>query len=288
MDSVSLTDTHVHFWDVDRFEYEWLSEFDVLNQTYDLEDYAEATTGFSVADIVFVECTDTFDDEVSQEEVEWVESLAQEGNQISGIVAHASLEKGGDVDSHLNWLADRPHVTGIRRVVQEESDGFLLESDLVDGLRLLPAYDFTFDLAIRSDQLPDAIALVDLCPEVIFVLDHLGMPQIREGEWSSWRTFIEVLAQRENVVCKLAGVLTEADLDSWTYEEVAPYLDHVVECFGVDRVLFGGDWPVVRLAADYPQWVGVLERFTSDWSDREKEQFVQTNAERVYNLSEAR
>lgn len=287
MDSVPLTDTHVHVWDVDRFQYNWLSDFALLNQTYDLGDYAEATAGVDVEDIVFVECTESFDDEVSREEVRWVESLAQKEEQISGIVAHASLENGGEVRSHLEWLDDRPLVTGIRRIVQDEDEGFMLESDLVEGLRMLPDYDFTFDLTIRSAQLPNTIALVDLCPEVDFVLDHIGKPQIREEEWTSWQTFIGVLARRENVTCKLSGVLTEADLDNWTYDEVVPYLEHVVECFGIDRLLFGGDWPVLRLAADYREWVEVLTRFTSDWSDGEKKQLFQGNADRVYNVSNA-
>lgn len=286
MESVSLTDTHVHLWEVDRFDYGWLSDFPHLNQTHALDDFSEATAGCPVEEVVFVECTESFDDEISRGEVQWVESLAGDDDKIAGIVAHASLENGRDARSHLDWLAERHLVTGVRRILQGEDDGFLLESDLVSGIRLLADYDFPFDLTIRSSQLPNAIALIDLCPKVHFVLDHLGKPQIRNEEWTSWQTYIEVLAERENVACKLSGVLTEANLDEWTYDDVVPYLDRVVECFGIERLLYGGDWPVLRLAADYPEWIEVLSRFTSDWSDREKEHLYQLNAERVYGLTD--
>lgn len=286
MIDVPLLDAHVHLWEVDRFEYAWLESFPTLNRDHGLDDYERATEDAGVDGMVFVECTESFDDEVSRQEVEWVESLAREEDRIRGIVAHASLEKGTDARPHLDWLSDRPLVTGVRRIVQEEPHDFLRRPDFLNGIRLLNEYDFTFDLTVRAAQLDSAIALVDQCPEVKFVLDHLGKPGIRDAAWEPWSRRIAELAERENVCCKLSGVLTEASLDDWTYEGVAPYVDHALECFGVDRVLFGGDWPVLRLAADYATWVDVVGRYLQRWSPSEKRALCRENAERIYQLPE--
>lgn len=276
----SLIDTHVHFWAPDRLDYSWLEAFPVLNQPHGLSEYREATA--EVEGMVFVECTESFDDAVSKKEVEWVHTLAEEEDRLQAIVAHASLEKGEEARPHLDWLSSQPLVTGVRRIVQDEGPEFLTHADFVEGVQLLGDYDFSFDLTVKAHQLNAAVELVDRCPNVQFVLDHLGKPQIRDNEWMPWSDHIEALAKRENVVCKLSGVLTEADLDAWTYGDVAPYLEHAVASFGQERVLFGGDWPVLRLAADYQTWLDVLNRFVQDWSDAERTALFRKNAERVY------
>ena len=280
--SDTLIDTHVHLWEPDRLPYAWLEAFPVLNQPHGLTEYREATDAADVAGMVFVECTESFDDAVSKQEVEWVQSLAEEDDRLQAIVAHASLEKGAAARSHLDWLSDQPLVTGVRRIVQDEDPKFLTREDFVEGVQLLGDYDFSFDLTVQSHQLQAAVELVDRCPNVQFVLDHLGKPQIREGEWTGWADAIVTLADRENVVCKLSGVLTEADLDKWTYEDVAPYLEHAVMCFGRNRILFGGDWPVLRLASDYSTWLDVIRRFVEDELVVERERLLRKNAKRIY------
>lgn len=280
--SDSLIDTHVHLWEPDRLPYAWLEAFPALNRPHGLTEYREATDAADVGGMVFVECTESFDDTVSKQEVEWVQSLAEDEDRLQAIVAHASLEKGAEARSHLDWLSDQPLVTGVRRIVQDETPEFLTHDDFVEGVQLLGGYDFSFDLTVQSHQLEAAVELVDRCPNVQFVLDHLGKPTIRDGEWTAWADAIVTLADRENVVCKLSGVLTEADLDSWTYEDVAPYLEHAVMCFGRNRILFGGDWPVLRLAADYPTWLDVMHRFVEDELVVERERLFWKNAERVY------
>lgn len=280
--SDALIDTHVHLWDPDRLPYAWLEAFPVLNQARGVSEYREATAEADVGGMVFVECTESFDDTVSKKEVNWVQSLAKDEKRLQAVVAHASLEKGREARSHLDWLSDQPLVTGVRRIVQDEAPEFLTHSDFVEGVRLLSDYDFSFDLTVQSHQLDAAMELVDECPNVQFVLDHLGKPQIRDGEWTSWADAIVALAERENVVCKLSGVLTEADLGAWTYEDVAPYLRHAVACFGREHVLFGGDWPVVRLAAAYSTWLDVVHWFVENSSIAERTDLFRKNAERIY------
>jgi L-fuconolactonase len=169
--------------------------------------------------------------------------------------------------------------------VQDDPPEFLVDSDLVEGIRLLSDYGFSFDLTVTAGQLKHAIELVDRCPEVQFVLDHLGKPAIREGRLDPWRTHLERLAEREHVVCKLSGVLTEADLEEWATADVAPFIEHALECFGPDRLLFGGDWPVLRLAADYSTWVDLVETSIQSYSDIEQQKILRETARRVYDLA---
>lgn len=285
MSTLSLLDAHVHLWEPDRFEYEWLEVFPRLNQSHTLDDYTEATDEVDVEEFMFVECTESFDDRVARKEVQWVQSFADRDERIRGIVAHASLEKGTGSREHLDWLAQQPLVAGVRRIVQDDPPEYLVDSDLAEGIRLLGDYGFSFDLTITAGQLEHAIELVDRCPEVQFVLDHLGKPAIREGRLDPWRTHLKRLAEREHVACKLSGVLTEAALEEWAAADVTPFIEHALECFGPDRLLFGGDWPVLRLAADYPTWVDLVEATIQSYSDIEQQKILRETARRVYDLS---
>ncbi len=283
MSTPSLLDAHVHLWEVDRFGYEWLEDLPILDHTHGLDEYTRATEEVPVDGMVFVECTESFDDQVARTEVEWVQSVADD--RLRGIVAHASLEQGAASREHLDWLAEQPQVVGVRRILQDDPPEFLLDSDLAEGIRLLSDYEFTFDLTVTAVQLEQTIALVDRCPNVQFVLDHLGKPAIREGQLDPWRTHLERLAEREHVACKLSGVLTEADLEAWTSEDVRPFIEHALECFGPDRLLYGGDWPVLRLAADYSTWVDLVEARLQTDTEVERRTIFRETAERVYDLS---
>lgn len=281
----SLVDTHVHLWDPEYLPYTWLEAFPTIHETHDLDDYDAAVGETTVESLVFVECTESFDDLTSRNEVRWVQSLARDDDRIQGIVAHASLEKGAAARSHLDWLAQRPLVKGVRRILQDEPDDFCLRPDFVEGVRTLPDYGFTFDLTVRAPQLANVVQLVDRCPGVDFVLDHIGKPNIQGGRMDPWREQLAALADRPNVACKISGVLTEADPEDWTVDTVRPYVEHALVCFGIDRVLFGGDWPVVRLAADYTTWLDVLEACVQSCSEVEQQKLFRDNAERIYRLS---
>jgi L-fuconolactonase len=283
----SLVDTHVHLWDLGRRAYPWIAEHPVLNETHGIDRFDAECGAVPVKQFVFVECTVSFDDEVAREEVRWARALAEEDPRLRGIVAHASLEKGAAIRPHLEWLAERPLVRGVRRLIQEEPDpSFCLQDAFVEGVRLLAELDFTFDLCVYPDQLPQVIELVRQCPEVQFVLDHLGKPAIRDGAMDPWRARIRTLAECPNVACKVSGALTEADPDAWTPDVVQPYLEHVIRAFGSDRVMFGGDWPVVKRAAPYPEWVGLVRDAVRDCPPADQRRLFRETAERVYRLDE--
>lgn len=284
MIDLPITDTHVHLWDVERAPYAWLTDLPLLHQTHGVDEYDEAIGEAPIETIVFVECTESFDDEQSRAEVRWVSSLAEQDDRIQGIVAHASLEKGEAARPHLEWLAQNSLVKGTRRLLQDEPDAFFDRPEFVEGVQLLEEFGFPFDVTVRSHQLPEVIDLVDQCPGVSFVLDHIGKPNIEDGHFDTWSTHVSSLAQRQNVTCKLSGVLTEADSETWTPDEVRPYLEHALDCFGVDRLMFGSDWPVVRLAAEYPTWLDLLNTTLQGYSNSQKRELFQLTAKRIYQL----
>lgn len=281
----SLIDAHVHLWDLDHLPYPWVRDVPVLNRTCTLPMYDRARGDVEVDKIIFVECTVSFDDAQSRREVQWVSRLAERDERLRGIVAHASLEKGARSRDHLEWLARNPLVKGIRRLLQDEPEGFCRRPDFVEGVRLLADYGYTFDLCIRHTQLPEAIALVRACPEVRFVLDHLGKPPIRAGRLQPWKQYLRELAACPNAFCKISGVVTEADPNSWTSDDLRPYIEHAIDAFGFGRVLFGGDWPVVTTAATLTAWIEVAREMVQDCTPSERDRLFHTTAQRVYRLT---
>ena len=218
-------------------------------------------------------------------EVAWVTALAKNEPRIAGIVADAPLEAGTAVQLHLEKLAQNPLVKGVRRLIQSEKAGFCITPNFIEAVRLLPHYGFSFDICVLHHQLGDVLQLVKACPDVAFVLDHFGKPGIKAGLIEPWATQIKQLAQFDNVQCKLSGLITEADHDLWTVGQLRPYIDHVLDVFGSNRVMVGGDWPVSLLAIDsWAGWVAVAETAVAHLSDSEKEAVFYSNCCHFYHL----
>jgi L-fuconolactonase len=182
-------------------------------------------------------------------------------------------------------VAMSPLVKGVRRLIQGELDPeFCLRPRFVRGVQLLAEYGLSFDLCITHEQLPSVIRLVEQCPDAAFVLDHIGKPDIKDHLLDPWRERIATLAEHPNVMCKLSGMVTEADHAAWTPDDLAPYVAHVLAAFGEDRVMFGGDWPVAFQATTYPRWVATLDDLTATLSPGAKRKLWAENAPRFYRL----
>ncbi|HWD92136.1 MAG TPA: amidohydrolase family protein [Verrucomicrobiae bacterium] len=277
-----IVDSHVHLWNPGKFRYAWLDALPALNRPLCPADLKAAGDSAPVQKFIFVECG--CDASQCAAEVDWVATLVTEEPRLKGIVAHASLEKGLAARADLESLAGRPLVKGVRRNLQAENDDFWNRPGLLEGLKLLPGFNFTFDLCVRASQLPIVLKLVRQAPEVTFVLDHFGKPAVRNGSFEPWAHDLRTLAEMPNVVCKISGLITEADGSRWTPADLAPYFEHALECFGPSRVLFGSDWPVVTLAATYEVWVETVMKLVDRISETERKQLFQTNAERIYRV----
>ncbi len=278
-----IVDTHLHLWDPDSIAYPWLADVPFLNRAYLIDEYKKACGPVNVEKMVFVQAEADFTQ--YREEVEWVSRVAQEDPRIEGIVAWAPLEKGDVVDSDLAVLSQNPLLRGIRRIIQFEEDiEFCLRPDFVRGVQLLPSHNLTFDICINHRQMANAIKMVEQCPDVTFVLDHIGKPDIKNQVFEPWKSEFKILSRFPNVWCKISGLVTEADMENWTCDGLKPYIDHVVECFGFERTMYGGDWPVALQATEYPRWVETLELAVSGCSDAELQRLFHDNAMEFYRV----
>ncbi len=279
-----IIDTHVHLWNPDRFRMAWLDGNELLNQPYDYSQFRQHSSQNSLEAFVYVEVG--VEPAYAFLEAQWVANLAQQEVNLKGIVAAAPLEDGERLRYYLQALtALGPQIKGVRRLLQDEADpAFCLQPGFVEGVRLLPEFGLSFDLCIRHYQLPAVIELVKRCPETNFILDHIAKPDIRHGLSDPWQEHISELATRPNVVCKISGLVTEADHQNWTEADLVPYVNHVLAAFGEERVLFGSDWPVALLASDYTRWVQTLDNLTAGLSAEARGKLWAGNARRFYRL----
>jgi len=282
METIPIIDTHVHFWDPNKMKYDWLKSAGTLNQPYVLVDYHEATKGIAVDKIVFVECNCHPD--MNEEEVKWVKGIAGKDERIQAIVAYIDLTDAINIDSNLEKLVAHDIVRGIRHNIQFNEPGFAVQPSFIEGVKKVFALDKHFELCITHDQMGECIELANNLPEKPMILNHCGKPGIKAGEINDWKKNIKQLSDFEHIQCKISGLLTEADFRNWTSEDIIPYVDHVLECFGNKRIVFGGDWPVCTLAGGYHSWYTFVSGWTFGWSESEKLNFYYNNANQFYRL----
>jgi len=270
-------------WDPAQFRYKWLDGLPALNRAFGATEFRAASASADVRKFIFVECG--CEPAQSLAEVDWISNLTKNEPRLKGIVAHASLERGDEARAELEFLASRYIVKGVRRNVQSEPDPeFSLGPEFLAGVRLLAEFGFTFDLCLRHEQLPVAAELARRVPEVTFVLDHLGKPDLRKKTFQPWANDLKALAVLPNVVAKISGLTTEADWSAWQPAELTPYLNRVLESFGTRRLMFGSDWPVMTLATDYQRWIETVRTQVPLSKEEDWEQLFHTNAERIYRV----
>lgn len=285
MPEFPIVDAHVHLYDPGAISFAWMRDVALLNKPHLPPHYDERSHPVVVDGLVFLEVDAANDEHV--DEALWVSELATREPRLQAMVASAPMERGpAAVESDIATIAKLPIARGIRRLIQShvEEPGWCLTPDFVGAVQLLPTYDLSFDICILHPQLGDAIELVRRCPEVSFMLDHIGKPGIKDGLREPWWSQMRELASLPNVTCKISGAVTEADRNAWTYDQVAPYVAHAIDCFGFDRVAFGGDWPVVELASNLVDWVGVVDRVTEGASQEELRKLYRDNAIRFYRM----
>ena len=262
----------------------WLEAVPALNRAFLLEDFLSASGSLAIEALVFVQCEAAF--EAFEVEAAWVAEQALVEPRIEALVAWAPLEKGRAVEADLGRLSRHAMLRGIRRIIQFEPDlDFCVRPDFIDGVRTLADFGLSFDICIDHRHLDNAIRLAEAAPGVAMILDHIGKPAIRSGGFEPWASGLGRLAALPHVSCKISGVATEADHAAWREDDLRRYIDHAIECFGFDRVMFGGDWPVATQAIGYQAWVSLLDRALAGVAAEDRDKFWRGNAARIYRLA---
>ncbi|MFG3527337.1 amidohydrolase family protein [Streptomyces sp. NPDC047917] len=278
-----IVDAHHHVWDLSVRDQDWINgdELAPLRRNFALADLEPEARAAGVCATVLVQ-TVTVPDETPE-----FLALAHGSDLVAGVVGWCDLT-APDVADTLAALRELPggdRLAGIRHQVQGEPDpGWLLRPDVLRGLRAVAAAGLVHDVVVQARQLPATVQAAALLPELTFVLDHAGKPPVAAGRTRPWADDVRALAARPNTVCKLSGLVTEADPRAWTVRDLRPYADTVLDAFGPDRLMFGSDWPVCRLAATYGEVVDAARALTDSLTEDEQDRVFATTAERVYGL----
>jgi L-fuconolactonase len=272
-------DAHHHLWRYSAAEYGWIDDsMAVIRRSFLPEDLVVEMADTGVKGAVAVQARQTL------EETRWLLELAEGCEAIRGVVGWVPLASP-ELQVALQEFSGRAKLKGLRHVIQaEEDENYILRSDFNQGIRALEGSGLVYDILIYERHLPQTIQFVDAHPRQVFVLDHIAKPRIREGILEPWASQIKDLARRENVWCKVSGLVTEADWMRWTPDGLRPYLDVVVEAFGPGRLMVGSDWPVCLVACGYRQWFELLREYFAGFSEAERDKVFGLTATDVYGL----
>jgi L-fuconolactonase len=272
-------DAHVHLWRYVAGKYGWLDDsMKSLQRDFLPEDLVRALASGEIDGAVAVQARQTM------EETRWLLGLADECPAIRGVVGWAPIA-GEEFPGVMEEFEDRPKLKGLRHAIQDEKDeNYILREDFNSGIRTLRGSGLVYEILISEQMLPQTIEFVDEHPEQVFVLDHVARPRISAGMIEPWASRMRELGRRDNIWCKVSGMVTEADWSAWDADALRPYLDVVVEAFGMDRLMAGSDWPVCLVASEYARWFGVLREYFSGLSETERDAFFGKTATEVYGL----
>lgn len=271
-------DSHQHFWRLSRGDYAWITpEMAILNRDYEPSDLKPLLQRNGVEGTILVEATDTV------EETRFMLSLADNNDFVRGVVGWIDFESG-EALATLDGLAGHPKFSGVRPMLQDlPDDRYMLRDGFTPLYRSLAETGLTFDALVRPRHLPHLLELLSRHPRLRCVIDHGAKPEIRNNAFDSWAKDIGRLARETDACCKLSGLVTEA-APGWTEETLRPYVDHLIACFGAERLMFGSDWPVLNLAGDYDRWIAAVETLTSDLGETARAAIWAGTAERFYRL----
>jgi len=274
-------DAHQHFWHYSAEEFDWIDEsLSALRRDFLPVELKQEIEAAGIDGVVSVQARQTL------QETDWLLELANEHDFILGVVGWVPLMEP-EISEHLARFAARKKLKGVRHVVQgEPDDKFILRDDFNAGVTALGEFGLAFDILVYERHLPYTIEFVDRHPEQVFVLDHMAKPRIKAGLIDDWAANLCKLAQRPNVYCKISGMVTEADFDSWSVDQLKAYWDMVLAAFGLERIMFGSDWPVCTVACEYQRWHETVAQLAEYLSPTEQANLFGNTAGRVYCLDD--
>jgi L-fuconolactonase len=274
-----IIDAHQHFWRYNAERHGWITDdMAVIRRDFLPKELEQIYRHNDIDGCVAVQVDQTEGD------TGYLLAFSRMYDFIRGIVGWVNLQ-APNIKERLEYYADESKIKGFRHIVQGESDpNFLSGQDFCRGIGHLSSYNFTYDILVRHHQLTQVEPFVVKFPKQLFIIDHIAKPAIASHEIKQWETHMRAIAKHENVYCKLSGMVTEADFNNWTYDQLAPYIDVVLDAFGPSRLVYGSDWPVCLVAASYEEQFGVVQKAIEKLSPAEKKQILGENAIRFYHL----
>jgi L-fuconolactonase len=272
-------DSHQHFWTYDPVQHSWINDdMEIIQADFLPADLQTILEYYEIDGCVTVQVEQT------EEENTLLLNYADQYDYIKGVVGWVDL-KAENIEDRLAYFSQFKKLKGFRHILQGEADrAFMLNADFKRGISKLKQFGYTYDILVYTDQLAYANEFAAAFPDQPFVIDHLAKPQIKFKSIKEWASDIRVIAQNQNVHCKLSGMVTEADWKAWKPEDFTPYMDVIFETFGADRVMYGSDWPVCRVAATYGEVLTIAEGYVSKLSETEQNKFWGHNAIKFYGL----
>lgn len=275
---MSIIDSHLHFWKYDRVNYNWIDEsMQIIQQDFLPGDIESVYQQNGVSGCVAVEAHQ------SANETTRLLHYASQNAFIKGVVGYVNLLEQ-NIDEQLLELSSHKKLKGFRMALQSQQPDYMLQPAFLNGISKLQPFNFTYDLLILPQHLDAALQLVSMFPQQRFVIDHMAKPFIKDKQLNGWQQGIEALSKHSNVYCKISGMVTEADWNSWSASDLKPYLAIVTGCFGNERIMFGSDWPVCLVAASYERWLQTIQDYFADHNNQDRENFFSKNAAQFYNL----
>jgi len=274
-------DGHQHFWRVERGDYHWMdANVPVLCRDYLPDDLRPLLMKHAIDSTILVQAAQTV------AETDFLLELAAENEFIAGVVGWLDMDSE-DFSSQFARYRKNPKFIGLRPMLQDlEDDGWISRPQVLESLQIVADADFPFEFLTYTRHLPHVLNALEKLRPMRAVIDHVSKPEIRSQKLEPWKTYITQLAQHRNLCCKLSGMITEADHENWSAESLRPYISHVVDCFGWDRVIFGSDWPVCLLGGSYDQVVQVLtDALGTHMGEMEERKLFGENAARFYKLN---
>jgi L-fuconolactonase len=272
-------DAHQHFWQYNSQSQVWIDESMVtIQRHFTPEQLKPILDQNNIQGCIAVQVDQT------PAETQFLLDLAGQHDFIKGVLGWVDLQSA-NLEMQLENYAQQPNLKGFRHILQAETPEFMLQKSFVNGIKTIGKYNYTYDILIYPEHLPAALELVKQCSTQKFVIDHLAKPAIKAGKIKDWEVEIRKIAELENVCCKLSGLVTEANWQTWTLNDLKPYLDVAFDSFGPDRLLFGSDWPVCLLAGKYQEVLQAIECYIERLSTTEKVKIMGLNAVDFYNLS---
>ena len=298
VNDIAIIDCHQHLWDLTKFKLPWIKPGSLLGRNYVMADYLEAIGGTGIKNAVYMEV----DVDPSQQQAE-AEHLIEicKSSQAPTIAAVISGRPASDgFRNYISPFKGSPYIKGIRQVLHGGGTpaGYCLQEAFVRGIRLLGELGLSFDLCLRPTELSDGATLAEQCAETRFIVDHCGNADPKaffkagdsrladaqpDHDADAWRRDMEHLASRKNVICKISGIVARVP-KQWSANDLAPIVNHCLDTFGPDRVIFGSDWPVCLNGAPLREWIAALKQIVASRPASEQRRLLRENAVRLYGL----